>query len=218
FTFEEGPGELGIGNYVVLIREGDRPVHAVFMVDTHDMKPWVNEKGEISKGYSDLSEEQIKWYRDTVGALKNEGVPESTLIMHIPAYTYNEAIAAAIRPGVDPYSVDSAEGKQTGCWAKGYEDSFGVMRDISSYPADNGFFDAVLEGGHTKTLIAGHNHASNFSVAYRGVRFVFSLKAGPGWDWDENSNGGTVIKINSGGKATVAHRYVKPDTLNLRRN
>ena len=138
--------------------------------------------------------------------------------MHIPAYTYNEAIAAAIKPGVDPYSVDSAEGAQTGCWAEGYEDSFGVMRDISSYPADNGFFDAVLEGGHTKTLIAGHNHASNFSVNYRGVRFVFSLKAGPGWDWDENSNGGTVIKINSDGRATVAHRYVNPDKLNLRRN
>ena len=218
FTFEAGPEELGIGNYIVLVSEGDRPVHAVFLVDTHDMKPWVNEKGETSKEYSDLTEEQIKWYRAAVGELKKQGVPESTVIMHIPAYTYNEAIAAAIKPGVDPYSVDSAEGAQTDCWAEGYEDSFGVMRDISSYPADNGFFDAVLEGGHTKTLIAGHNHASNFSVNYRGVRFVFSLKAGPGWDWDENSNGGTVIKINSDGRATVAHRYVNPDKLNLRRN
>lgn len=218
FTFEAGPKELGIGNFIVLIKEGEKPVHAVFLVDTHDMKPWVNEKGQTSKEYSDLSAEQIKWYRDSVDELKREGVPESTLIMHIPAYNYNEAIAAAIKPGVDPYSVDSAEGAQTGCWAEGYEDSFGVMRDISSYPADNGFFDTVLEGGHTKTFIAGHNHASNFSIAYRGVRFVFSLKAGPGWDWDENSNGGTVIKINSDGRATVAHRYVNPDKLNLRRN
>ena len=215
FTFEMGPRELGIGNFVVLVSEGDRPVHALFMTDTHDMKPRVNENGETVREYADYTPGQIKWYVETVGELKGLGVPESTVIMHIPCYTYNEAIAAAIKPGVDPYSVDPAEGAQTGCWAKGYEDSFGVMRDISSYPEDNGFFDAVLETNHTKTLIAGHNHSTNFSVSYRGVRFVFSLKAGPGWDWDERCNGGTVITVDHSGRAKTAHRYVNPN--NLRR-
>ena len=139
--------------------------------------------------------------------------------MHIPCYTYNEAFAAALRPGTDPLSVDPADGAQTDCWTEGYEDSFGVAFDgISSYPADNGFFDSVLARGSTKTILCGHNHTTDFSVSYRGVRFVFSLKVGPGCFWDERLNGGTVVRIDANGRAAAYHEFVDPGKFKLRRN
>ncbi len=207
--FDRGDPELGCGNYIIVITEEGRPVHGLIMMDTHGKEPYIDDNGYDDSDYGDLSELQIEWYGKACDMLSEKGVAETTFIAHIPSYTYNEVLAAAIKPGVDPYSVDPSEGAQTDCWAEGYEDSFGsVMVPISSNQNDNGFFDAVLEHGSTKTILCGHNHTNSFSIGYMGVRFVYSLKAGMGGGWDPRTCGGTVIEISSEGKATVRHHYV----------
>ncbi len=213
-VFDPGPAELGCGNYVIAVKEGDRPVHAVFMMDTHNVKPWTKPNGETVKEWADLEPCQIEWYEKEADRLAALGYPETTVILHIPIYTYNDAFRAAFREGIDPGSVDPADGAQTGCWNEGYEDSFGVAFDgISSYREDNGFFDRVLAHGSTKTILCGHDHTTDFSILYRGVRLVFSLKVGPGCYWDERLNGGTLITVNSEGRATASHRFVDPKSL-----
>ncbi|MBR6915625.1 MAG: hypothetical protein IKN36_04640, partial [Clostridia bacterium] len=72
----------------------------------------------------------------------------------------------------------------------------------------NGFFDLVLKKGSTKTLVCGHNHENDFSIGYRGVRFVFALKTGSGFSWNPNLSGGTVIEIGSDSHASVRHHFV----------
>ncbi len=141
------------------------------------------------------------------------GVKESTFFCHIPCYTYRDAFEAAILPGTDPKTVPAGDGMQAGFWAPGYEDSFGVMHEagIASADRDNGFFEAVLAHGSTKTLIAGHDHINCFSISYRGVRLVFSLKSGSGCYWEPDMSGGTVIDISLSGSATVRHHYVSID-------
>ena len=211
FLFERGDPSLGCGNYVIAITEGGKPLHAVFMTDTHNLKPAVSPEGEAYKDWSDLNAEQIAWYEKTAAALKADGCPETTVIMHIPCYSFRQAFAAALKPGIDPLSVDPTDGAQTECWNEGYEDSFGVAFDgVSSYPVDNGFLDSVIAVGSTKTIICGHNHTTDFSVPYRGVRHVFSLKVGPGCFWDEKLNGGTVVRIDSNGHAEARHEFVDP--------
>ena len=142
--------------------------------------------------------------------LKEIGVNESTVVTHIPCYTYREAWAAALLPGVNPYSVPAGDGNQVGVWSPGYEDSFGVSYDgeIASPDWDNGFFDAMLEHGSTKTMICGHDHMNCFSVNYRGIRLTYSLKTGPGCSWNPLNSGGTVVEIDADGRASVRHHYV----------
>ena len=66
----------------------------------------------------------------------------------------------------------------------------------------------MLELGHTKTVLCGHDHTNSFSTVYRGVRFAYSLKTGPGCNWDPRATGGTVIEIGADGSAALRHKYV----------
>ena len=205
--FERGDPELGLGNYVILVAEGGRPVHGIIMTDSHEEMDYTAPDGTVSREYAELSREQIAWYREQIGILNGMGVPETTVMMHIPNYAFRLAADAAFRKDIDRMGMDPRNARD--CWNEGYEDSFGAMyEEVSSYPVDNGFLDAVLEGGSTKTVICAHNHIINFSVPYRGIRFVFSLKTGRGCYCDSRLNGGTVIKIGPDGRATVTHEYV----------
>ncbi len=166
------------------------------------------ENGEEKRVWAELYPGQFTWYGDRIRELEALGAKESSIIMHIPIYTYRDAIRAALKADIDPKSVSTAPGEQTGCWNEGYEDSFGVMLErICSYPRDNGFFEEILKYGNTKNLICGHDHVNNFSVVYRGVRFTYALKTDSGCYWDPRLSGGTVLSVDSNGKMSVDHCF-----------
>ncbi|MBR3991336.1 MAG: metallophosphoesterase, partial [Clostridia bacterium] len=209
--FEWGDERLGCGNYVVVLRLGGVPVHAFIMMDTHDSENYIDDRGDEQGEYDDLSDYQIKWYGDVCEKLKEMGINETTVVFHIPCHEYRDAWAAALLPGIDPLSVPAGDGNQVGVWSPGYEDSFGVLHEsggVASSERDNSFFEEVLAHGSTKTMISGHDHINNFAVRYMGVRFVYSLKTGPGCYWEPALNGGTLVDIDADGRATVRHHYV----------
>lgn len=210
---EAGDPALGYGNYVVGIEEEGKLIHALILMDSHDRKPWVDDKGEEHNEWAELIPEQFPWYRHRVEELKAMGVNETTLIMHIPIYAYRDAIKAALKEGIDPKSISFYNGGQTGCWNEGYEDSFGVYREgICSYPADNGFFEEILAGGTTKTVISGHDHTNTFGVKYRGVRLLYALKTGWGSYHDSRINGGTILTVDSDGHLEAEHCFYPDQT------
>ncbi len=212
--YERGPAGLGNGNFVIRIEENGVPAEGILIMDSHDRAPYVNEKGEESSEWAKIIPEQIDWYREQIAALAADGCRETSLFMHIPIYAYREAHAAAEKPGIDPKSVTPAMADTPDVWNPGYESSFGVRHEgICSYPADEGMFDAILELGSTKTLVAGHDHVNNTVIPYRGVTFVYSLKAGPGCYWEPTLNGGTVLRIGKNGVKSVEHEYVDPEKL-----
>lgn len=208
--YEKGSPEFGNGNYIIGITENGKPVHAVIMFDSHDRTPFTNDKGETSDDWAKLYPEQIEMYSEWVENLKKEGYPESSLIMHIPIYGYREAFEAAFNKEYKPDAVKSEESSDGKYWNEGYKNSFGVKYEgICSYSADEGALDAILKGNHTKTLVAGHDHVNNFVIEYKGIKFVYSLKAGAGCYWNPILNGGTVLNVRSDGSVTVNHEYVK---------
>ena len=205
---EKGDPALGCGPYVIGIEEEGRMVHGVILMDSHDRKPWVDDKGEEHNEWAELIPEQFPWYRRQVDELKALGADETSLIMHIPIYTYRDAIKAALKEGVDAKAISFYNGEQVGCWNQGYEDSFGVYREgICSYPADNGFFEEILAGGTTKTVISGHDHTNTFGVKYKGVRLLYALKSGWGSYYNPLINGGTVLTIDSDGRMEAEHCF-----------
>ncbi len=207
--FEAGDSALGCGNYVITIEQNGVPLHALVMMDSHDRREYIGPDGNACLAYSDVLPGQIEWYRERISELSAAGVKETTLIMHIPLYNYHDAAKAAFKEGIDLKAVPPFDGGQKGFFKEGFEDGFGVMyEDICSYPEDNGFFDVIKACGSTKTVVCGHDHTNSFAVTYEGVRLVYSLKTGMGCYWDSRLNGGTLLTIDGGGKATAKHVFV----------
>lgn len=176
-----------------------------------------HEEKELSWINPKLTRKQVSWYREQIQQLTELGCKDTTLITHVPIYAYTEAFRAALKEGIDPLGVSLEESYGAECWNEGYEESLGVVHEkrasLGSYPVDDGVFDAVLEMGTTKTILCGHCHANNFVTTYRGVKFAYALKTGPGCYWRPYLNGGTVLLVGSEGMKELYHEYVDGDIL-----
>lgn len=197
--FKFGPKDMGVGNYIINIKENGKIIHSIYMVDTH-----TNTDLECG-GYDHLWDNQLRWYKWAVnGTNKLAGkTVESSVFFHIPCIQYREAWnAAKYNPETGKYENPK------------YADSFGYNTEpICSPEYDNGFFDLVKELGSTKNIIAGHDHVNSSSIMFEGIRLSYSLKCGPGGYWDEVMNGGSTLTIGSDGHAVFAHHYVDADSL-----
>ncbi|MGN1346799.1 MAG: metallophosphoesterase [Eubacteriales bacterium] len=208
-VYEKGDPALGNGNYVIAIEENGRVVEGVLMMDSHDQMPFVSADGNSSREWAKLIPEQLDWYREQVGMLQKLGCSDTTMVMHIPIYAYREAFDAAFRGDLDSGKISVEESYGTDCWNDGYQDSFGVKYEgICSYPADEGAFDVMLELGSTKHIVCGHDHVNNYVIRYRGVTFIYGLKAGAGCYWNPSLNGGTYLRVTQNGVTDVWHEYV----------
>ncbi len=207
--FERGDPAYGYGNYVVGIEEEGRLIHALILMDSHNVKERIGENGKPYAAWAELWPNQFDWYRETVASLCEKEPVESTLILHIPFYAYQDALGAAMAEGVDfGKLLPETSGIGADCWKEGYKDSFGLMYEgICSYPEDNGFFEVLLEMGSTKNVICGHDHVNTASVNYQGIRLSYAVHTGCGCYWNPIVNGGTTLTVASDGSATIEHHY-----------
>lgn len=204
--FRMGSKDMGFGNYIINITEGDRIVHTLFMMDTHSGAGTdsINRAGDQG-GYDHFWEPQLDWYRWAVNGISeiNGGVVESTVFMHIPVYQYRLA-------------WNSHYDTENNCFYPEYADTdFGVNHEwICSAEKDNGFFDLCKELGSTKNMVCGHDHVNCSSILYEGIRLSYGVKTGAGCYWEPEMSGGTTITIGSDGSAKIEHHFVdKSDML-----
>ena len=184
-VMKKGAPELGVGNYVINIRQDEKIVHSFIMMDSHDASVWEN---------------QIDWYKwAATGVNDVNGSPvESTVIFHIPLAQY-------------VYAYEEAWDEEKQCWKEGY-DAFGMQKekicpeeDENGNPVDNGFFAAMKEIGTTKNTICGHDHINDFSIVYDGIRLSYSMRLGISGSYHVDNMGATLITINDEGNASVRH-------------
>ena len=210
FVYEAGDPALGQGNFIIGIEEEGRPVEALRMMDSHARVPFTLEDGTVKNAYAKLFPQQIEWYKEQISELKAKGYKESSLLLHIPIFAYTEAFYSAILKGLDPQEIRFEESGNPVFWNKGYEGCHGLMHGkIRTHLADEGMFDAILEGGHTKTILCGHDHKNNFVVKHKGVQFAYTTKTGSGKYSTKNLVGGTVIRISSEGVEEIIQKPVK---------
>ena len=212
FFHEDGDPAMGNGNYIIAICKDGKPVHALFMFDSHNCVWLPDENGVKHFYYDKLNEAQIQWYKDQASSLKADGCVHTSMLMHIPMHAYQDAVDAAFKPGIDTLNVTLEESYGNSCWNPGYEDSYGVKYEpgpIACYPYDDGVFAAIEEIGTTENVISGHVHTDNFVIPYRGVRLAFANKAGCVHPFRYPLNGGTVITIHPDGHSDLRHEYVE---------
>lgn len=214
-VFEKGDPTLGCGNYVIGIREEDKIVEALVMMDTHygTSVTYLNRNCEMTQhgSYASLTPVQMEWYREQIKNLKTMGCSDSTMIVHIPLYGYREAFYSATEDEFRAPQKVSLEDSYHGVgWREAYKSScFGVNREgIASPDYQDGVLDVLVRYAHTKHVIAGHEHINNFSILYQGVRVTYSTKTGMGCYWNPDLNGGTVLTVTSDGVQNLRHEYV----------
>lgn len=214
FVYCDGKPEFGNGNYVIKISEGEKPVSAIFMVDTHDreLNPVPGSAEKLC--YSRLRRNQIEWLKEVSGVLKAEGYRNGAMLLHIPIFAYRYAFDAAYDGKAKPSELSYAESLSPENWKEGYKDSIGVCHEnISSYVIEDGVFDALLESDFIKLVLCGHDHVNNFFINYKGIKLAYSLKTGAGSYWEPSLNGGTVITIGNKGIRDIHHEFVNVDDL-----
>lgn len=213
--FKFGPEDMGYGNYIINITENGNIIHTLFMLDTHSgasdteagkINIAVGPDGKVYSGYDHLWANQLEWYKWAVNGISTVAgkTVESTAFMHIPVYEYRTA--RDLMCDKIPGEGDSFEYVVKEQY-KG--ENFGTLREgICSPEGNNGFFELCRSLGSTKTMIAGHDHVNDMVLHYNGICLAYSLKGGYGSYWDEDRIGGSVLSINSDGKATFSHHLV----------
>lgn len=207
FVYENGPSMLGRGNFVVAIKDEDKVVHGVIFMDTHDTIPTTDENGEECVTWGNITSEQVCWYEEQIKELRALGCKETSVVSHVPLYAYRTAFNESFDHSLDPSKVTPSEGQDGKGWL--VPGAFGVKHEsISSSDENDMFFERLLEIGSTKNYLCGHSHINNFSIPYKGIRLTYSLKAGVGSYYQPELIGGTTLKIDKDGLATVQHHFV----------
>lgn len=217
--FKVGPEDMGFGNYVINICEGDKIVHSLIMMDTHSdagdtdagkVNYGKNEDGSDKIGYDHLWANQIEWYKWVVNGLKSiagEDI-ETTVFMHIPCLEYRTARDLYTVKVVDENGNAVLDKNDRPSWvpADGVEGFGSLGEDICSPEGNNGFFDTAVELGSTKNMVVGHDHVNCLCINYKGIGLNYGLKSGKGSYWDGEKLGGTTITIGSG-ETELNHIY-----------
>ena len=80
--FEHGDESIGVGNYLIGIRENNRLIHTVFMLDSHSYTEWTTPEGERDTCYAELPPVHMDWYEERIDEVRAEGCNHSSMFMH----------------------------------------------------------------------------------------------------------------------------------------
>jgi len=120
--------------------------------------------------YDHLSAAQVAWYTDHAEQDDIDGI-DSIAFMHIPLMQYTE---------YEDYTLVD------GAWGEA----------VCNQGVDTGFFDAVVAGGVTKGIFAGHDHLNNYSFMKEGVLLAYGNATGYN-GYGTTPKGGRIIEIGA---------------------
>lgn len=151
-AFHDPTSMDGTGNHVLEVANQQGIVKwLIFGLDSGDYNP-LKQVG----GYGYVTRNQIRWYQDKIRELEEKTKDFSALtFQHIPLPEYEEMFRM--------------------------ETCYGVKRDGFGCPRVNtGFFQAMLEAGHTKGLFVGHDHINDFYGSLYGIILGYGRASGYG--------------------------------------
>ena len=192
--FQKNAPEMGVGNYILNIAEGDRIVESVFMMDS---------------GHSQANEAQRDWFRRNAETIneQTDRAAEISVMFHIPLPEYQYAFDAAWEVFPKKWKSEYA------ACGEMHENICCEMRD--GVPVQRGFFRLLKDTGTVKHVFCGHEHLNDFSILYQGIRLTYTMKVGKASGGLPGLNGGTEIVIGSRG---IKHIYQKTVSGGIIRN
>lgn len=179
----------GNGNYSVLLTRGGKPFRALYMMDSGGCMGSPSESARRVPGFS---ADQYAWLYETaesVNAAAGSAVP-SFLCFHIPTVQFH---LAAVEKGYQ--TSDEHEKYVIGVTVPPRDGDFGCKREpISCIRTPDGFVERLNALG-VDGVFAGHCHANNTSVLWKGIRWTYGLKTGQ-YDYHTAGQlGGTLVTL-----------------------
>ncbi len=185
--FKKNDPAMGVGNYIIHIREGERLVEALFMMDS---------------GHSQANEKQRAWFEKNAAEINRSSgeQAEIAVMFHIPLPEYQ-------------YAYDAAWDIFPKRWKKEYKACGELHENIccekrDGVPVQRGFFELMQRAGTVKHVFCGHEHLIDFSVLYKGIRLTYTMKVGKASGGGFGLNGGTEIRVGSGGITLIKQKTV----------
>lgn len=186
----------GDGNYSLNLLNADGTLcHTFIFMDTGDE---VSEETKAEYGipadqspYDGTKKDQVAWYSSVIASTRETyGDFVSTVIVHIPL----------------PQMKTEAEKEEFLCGGK--------LEKVCASGFDAGLFDAIKQGGSTKTVLFGHDHLNDFGVLCDGIRLEYMQPSGYGsytalsrlgYEEKDWLQGYTVLDIAADGTYVPAH-------------
>ncbi len=189
--FRRGPSNLyGVGNYALTLRQGDEILYSLYLMDNGRYMRY--EDGSFRESYMDYA--QIAWYRWNCAGI------DAYAGKRVPNMTFSHFAPPQFRSAIETCCTLSDDGRYYVPESLGYGSCAYLPY---AAPVDSGFFAAGKECGLTHMFV-GHDHESDASILYDGVRLTYGLKTGCSpapWN-DALHYGATVVTISD--DATVA--------------
>ncbi len=204
----------GNSNYTIGIRQNNRLVKVVYMMDSNGCARGYNysylpsfpayNQGESIKTSIGFSADQLQWLTNTAQKIDSSlDYPVSKfLATHIPMAEFGLAASEA---GYQAFPSDD-KSYIIGETVTAQNGDFGQKREaISGLFVLDGLWEA-LKAYHFDGVFVGHDHRNSMSILYDGIRFSYGLKSST---FDYYSDvGATKITIASDGETfEVKHLY-----------
>jgi 3',5'-cyclic AMP phosphodiesterase CpdA len=161
----------GMGNcFWELCDQSGKAEWLLFGVDSGGYNP-----NQAVGGYGYVTDAQIKWYRKTIASYEQKEAPFSAMVfMHIALPEHLEV------------------------W--NYEVCYGTKREgVGCSRVNSGFFNAMLEAGHTKGVFVGHDHVNDYWGRLYGVALGYGRCTGFGtYGAQDFLRGGRVFRFTKG--------------------
>lgn len=183
---KKGDPEMGVGNYIVNIAEGDRVVESLFLMDSH---------------HDICNEKQTKWFEWASEGINRltDGKAEISLYMHVPLPEYQ-------------FAYDAAWNAEKKNWNDGYK-AYGRQHETicCAHDADgkafrSDLFKAMQDCGTAKYVFCGHDHMNDFSIEFEGIRLTYMMKLGKSSGYQPGFDGGSTITVGSDGITGITHK------------
>jgi 3',5'-cyclic AMP phosphodiesterase CpdA len=179
----------GNGNYSILLTCNGIPCRALYMLDSGGCMGSRSESARRGPGFA---ADQYDWLYATAEAMNaaaGETVP-SFVGFHIPTVQFHQA---AVSKGYQ--TADEHEKYVIGVTSPARDGDFGCKREpIGCFGTPEDFVDRLHKAG-IDGVFAGHCHANNTSVLWKGIRWTYGLKTGQ-YDYHTAGQlGGTLITL-----------------------
>lgn len=140
----------GTGNHFLEVK--DRNGAAKWVLFGMDSGAYTSLPGV--EGYDYIKDSQIRWYKNSIREFEKRHDSFSSLVfIHIPLPEYKEV-----------WETRTCYGEK--------------REDVCCSGTNSGFFNAMLEAGHTKGVFAGHDHVNDYRGNLYGIELAYGRATG----------------------------------------
>lgn len=172
FIGESAPETDGVGNCVIEIKDGEKPVFLLYLIDSHS---------SLKIGYDNVHQNQIDWYRKTRDGYEEKygHVIPSIVIQHIPVCEVFELLLQVKKSTKGSVQGFRTHAKEWFVLNPKRVNKEGFMKESPADPQENsGEFAAFKEKGDVVGLYFGHDHNNSFNGDIDGIDVGYTQGAG----------------------------------------